>query len=127
MRKTNYLNNKDILAEIHKSKSSFCSYVDKDYHQFDIILPDIEKRLEAFVRIGHAMLVFPGGVGTAEEIFFTLGVLMHPNNKNIPFQLIFTGPESSRDYFAEIDSFINNTLGNSAKKYYKLMFINQSS
>ena len=43
MRKTNYLNNKDILAEIHKSKSSFCSYVDKDYHQFDIILPDIEK------------------------------------------------------------------------------------
>ena len=86
-----------------------------------VILPDIEKRLEAFVRIGHAMIVFPGGVGTAEEIFFTLGVLMHPNNKYIPFQLIFTGPESSRDYFAEIDSFINSTLGNFAKKYYKLI------
>jgi len=43
MRKVNYLNNKDILAEIHKSKSSFCSFVDPEYHQFDIILPSIDK------------------------------------------------------------------------------------
>jgi len=33
-----------------------------------VILPDIEKRLEAFVRVGHGFIVFPGGVGTAEEI-----------------------------------------------------------
>ena len=32
-----------------------------------VILPDIEKRLEAFVRCGHGVIVFPGGVGTAEE------------------------------------------------------------
>lgn len=43
MRKTNYLNNKDILAEIHKSKSTFCSFVDPEYHQYDIILPSIDK------------------------------------------------------------------------------------
>lgn len=43
MRKVNYLNNKDILKEIHKSKNSFCSYVDESYHQFDIILPSIDK------------------------------------------------------------------------------------
>jgi len=43
MRKINYLNNKDILAEIHKSKSSFCSFVDDSYNQFDIILPSVEK------------------------------------------------------------------------------------
>ena len=43
MRKINYLNNKDILKEIHKSKSTYCSFVDPDYHQFDIILPNIEK------------------------------------------------------------------------------------
>ena len=43
MRKQNYLNNKDILKEIHKSKSTFCSFVDDGYNQFDIILPSIDK------------------------------------------------------------------------------------
>ena len=43
MRKINYLNNKDILKEIHKSKSTYCSFVDPDYHQFDIILPTVDK------------------------------------------------------------------------------------
>lgn len=43
MRKTNYLNNKDILAEIHKSKSTFCSFVDPDFAQYDIILPSTDK------------------------------------------------------------------------------------
>ena len=43
MRKVNYLNNKDILKEIHKSKSSFCSFVDPEYNQFDIILESVDK------------------------------------------------------------------------------------
>ena len=43
MRKVNYLNNKDILKEIHKSKSKFCSFIEADYNQFDIILPSIDK------------------------------------------------------------------------------------
>ena len=32
-----------MLAEIHRSKSTFCSYVDLEYAQYDIILPEIEK------------------------------------------------------------------------------------
>jgi hypothetical protein len=32
-----------------------------------VILPDIEKRLEAFVRVGHGIIIFPGGAGTAES------------------------------------------------------------
>jgi len=43
MKKVNYLNNKDILAEIHKSKNTFCSYTDNSYADYDIILPSIEK------------------------------------------------------------------------------------
>jgi len=43
MRPRNYLNNKDILAEIHKSKNKFCSYTDEQYANYDIILPDVEK------------------------------------------------------------------------------------
>lgn len=38
-----YLNNRDLLAEIHKSKSSYCSFTDKSYHQYDIILPSLDK------------------------------------------------------------------------------------
>ncbi len=89
-----------------------------------VILPDIEKRLEAFVRVGHAMIVFPGGVGTAEEIFYTLGVLLHPSNERMPFPLIFTGPESSREYFDEIDAFIARTLGHTAREFYNVIIDN---
>tara|TARA_B110000503_G_scaffold133164_1_gene210247 strand:- start:3012 stop:3830 length:819 start_codon:yes stop_codon:yes gene_type:complete len=43
MKKVNYLNNKDMLAEIHKSKSSFSSYVATEYSEYDIILLSIDK------------------------------------------------------------------------------------
>ena len=43
MRKVNYLNNKDLLLEIHKSKSTFSSFVDESYNQFDIILLSVDK------------------------------------------------------------------------------------
>jgi hypothetical protein len=42
-KRVNYLNNKDILKEIHKSKATFCSYTDTEYGQYDIILPSIDK------------------------------------------------------------------------------------
>lgn len=86
-----------------------------------IIMPDIEKRLEAFVRLGHSIIVFPGGVGTAEEILYILGILLHPKNKDIPFPLIFTGPKESADYFMQIDNFIANTLGSEAQSKYQII------
>lgn len=43
MRKVNYLNNRDLLAEIHKSKTTFCSFSQPEYHQYDIILPSLER------------------------------------------------------------------------------------
>ncbi len=39
----NYLNNKDILKEIHKSKTTYCYYTHPEYSEYDIILPDIGK------------------------------------------------------------------------------------
>ena len=43
MRKKNYLNNKDILKQIHKSKNTFNSYTDPDYSDYDIILAGVDK------------------------------------------------------------------------------------
>ncbi|WP_027147612.1 nucleotide 5'-monophosphate nucleosidase PpnN [Methylobacter tundripaludum] len=89
-----------------------------------VILPDIEKRLEAFVRTGHGIVVFPGGAGTAEEILYILGILLHPENKDMPFPLIFSGPDSSEDYFKEIDRFIAGTLGEAAQQRYQIIIDN---
>jgi predicted Rossmann-fold nucleotide-binding protein len=86
-----------------------------------VILPDIEKRLEAFVRTAHGIVVFPGGVGTAEEILYILGILLHPDNAGLPFPLIFTGPASSAHYFDEIDAFIASTLGEQAQLRYTII------
>lgn len=41
--KTNYLNNKDILKEIHKSKTTYCKYTNPEYADYDIILPESTK------------------------------------------------------------------------------------
>ena len=43
MKRVNYLNNKDLLSEIHKSKTSYCSFTDDDHAQYDIILPSVDK------------------------------------------------------------------------------------
>lgn len=89
-----------------------------------VIFPDIEKRLEAFVRTGHGIVVFPGGVGTAEEILYLLGILLHPDNAGIPFPLVFTGPKSAENYFRRIDQFIGETLGVEAQRHYKIIVDN---
>ena len=86
-----------------------------------VIMPDIEKRLEAFVRTGHGIVVFPGGAGTTEEILYILGILLHPDNASIPFPLIFTGPKSSEDYFKQVNQFILDTLGLDVQQRYKII------
>lgn len=39
----NYLNNKDILKEIHKSKNTYCVFLDASYADYDMILLDVDK------------------------------------------------------------------------------------
>lgn len=86
-----------------------------------VILPDIEKRLEAFVRTGHAIIIFPGGAGTTEELLYIIGILLHPDNEKLPFPLILSAPACSKDYFTQIDKFIGDTLGEEAQKCYEII------
>ncbi len=86
-----------------------------------VIMPDIEKRLEAFVRFGHGIVVFPGGVGTTEEILYVLGILLDPANAQQPVPLIFTGPRESAAYFEQVNAFIGATLGAEAQGRYRII------
>jgi hypothetical protein len=43
MKKVNYLNNKDLLEEIHKSKNSYCSYIKDEHHRYDAIVSSLER------------------------------------------------------------------------------------
>ncbi|MDX1460640.1 MAG: nucleotide 5'-monophosphate nucleosidase PpnN, partial [Xanthomonadales bacterium] len=86
-----------------------------------VIMPDIEKRLEAFVRFGHGIVIFPGGAGTAEEILYLLGILLNPANAALPFPVVMTGPRTSATYFEQIDQFIRLTLGEAAADRYRIV------
>jgi hypothetical protein len=86
-----------------------------------VIMPDMEKRLEAFVRVGHGIVIFPGGVGTAEEILYLLGILLHPNNADLPLPVIMTGPPDSEPYFRQIEDFIATILGPKAERRYSII------
>ncbi len=86
-----------------------------------VILPDIEKRLEAFVRVGHGIIIFPGGVGTAEEFLYLLGILLHPDNQGVPFPVILTGPKSAEAYLQQLHAFVGATLGADAQSRYQVI------
>ncbi len=72
------------------------------------------------MRLAHAVIVFPGGVGTVEEIFYLLSILLHPENRySLP--VIFAGPESCRPYFDLLDGFIGKCLGEEATQLYDIV------
>tara|TARA_R110002167_G_scaffold115013_1_gene289052 strand:+ start:10722 stop:12068 length:1347 start_codon:yes stop_codon:yes gene_type:complete len=86
-----------------------------------VIMPDIEKRLEAFVRMSHGIIIFPGGAGTAEELLYILGIMLHVKNQAQKLPIILTGPIESAEYFQQIDNFIAATLGEEAQQLYKII------
>jgi len=86
-----------------------------------VIMPDIEKRLEAFLRIGQGIIIFPGGAGTTEEFMYILGVLLCEENREVPFPLVLTGPDRSAAYFQALDDFVEHTLGEKARSLYTII------
>jgi hypothetical protein len=86
-----------------------------------VIMPDIEKRLEAFVRMSHGIVIFPGGAGTAEELLYILGIMLNSKNELQKLPIILTGPKESAEYFIQIDRFIAATLGEKAQNLYEII------
>lgn len=86
-----------------------------------VILPDIEKRLEAFVRLGHCLIVFPGGPGTAEELLYILAIKLSPENRHTPLPLVLTGGADSRPYFEALERFLIACFGEGIRRCYRLI------
>jgi hypothetical protein len=59
----NYLNNRDILKEIHTSKNTYCYYTQPEYHRYDLIIdmPDRD------IRDSLAHAAAPEQIQTAKE------------------------------------------------------------
>lgn len=79
-----------------------------------VIMPDIEKRLEAFVRIAHGLVIFPGGAGTFEELLYLIAILLEPANARDPLPVVLTGPSDSIAIIEAYTDFIRSTLGEKA-------------
>ena len=73
------------------------------------------------MRIGHGIVVFPGGAGTAEEILYLVGILLDPQNEPQPFPVVFTGPRGSEEYWQQIDAFLVGTLGERVRQCYRII------
>jgi len=86
-----------------------------------VIMPDVEKRLEAFVRLAQGIVVFPGGVGTAEELLYILSILLRPGNEAVELPLIVTGPAHSEVWLRRMHAFIGATLGPAAQQRYSVV------
>jgi hypothetical protein len=75
----NYLNNRDILKEIHRSKTSYCSFLTKSDADYDIIISDITEitdaniiegrrlRAERLTRVAYDAAVAAGGKHRLED------------------------------------------------------------
>lgn len=86
-----------------------------------VVLPDMEKRLEAFTRLGHAIIVFPGGVGTVEELLYLIGLMMDPANAELTRPIILTGPPQARDYLQRLDALLTTVFGGTVAAHYEMV------
>ena len=49
MQKIKYINNRDLLAEIHKSKTTYCHFISPEYAQYDAIVGSIDQLTPEFL------------------------------------------------------------------------------
>lgn len=62
----NYLNNKDILKEIHESKTSYCSFTEKEYHRYDLIIDKLKDGFDTAQSL--EFLAQPEQIQAAKEV-----------------------------------------------------------
>ncbi|MBF0352179.1 MAG: DUF3412 domain-containing protein [SAR324 cluster bacterium] len=84
-----------------------------------VVFPDIEKRMEAFIRAAHRGRVHPGGIGTLEEIMMFLSMKLHPRNHGLiyPFDWV---ERPGGQYFDMIDQYLKTCFKDSFLEHYQI-------
>ena len=75
-KRINYLNNKDMLKEIHKSKNTFCEYISPEYCDYDAIVeniehifhPEVQERAKAARAVRYSVSAFESAVSSSAPI-----------------------------------------------------------
>lgn len=82
-----------------------------------IVYPNIEQRMEAFIRASHRGRAHPGGPGTIEEIMTMLSLLCIPENREIPYEFDLV-EQADSPYFQELDEYLKICFGNELDNLY---------
>ncbi len=83
-----------------------------------IIFPDIEKRIEAFIRAAHRGRVHPGGIGTLEEIMMFFSMKLHEHNREIVYPLDFVERPGGK-YFSYLDDYLKTCFQDVLNEHYQ--------
>ena len=84
-----------------------------------VIFPDVEKRMEAFIRGAHRGRIHPGGAGTLEELLTFLGIKSHPNNRDLQYPLdLVERPDGG--YMKRIIGWLHHCFGDTLDGLYHL-------
>lgn len=84
-----------------------------------VVFPNIEYRMEAFIRASHRGRVHPGGVGTLEEILTMLAMRCMAENREIPFEFELVEREGGQ-FFNGVKEFLDLCFGNELDDLYKV-------
>lgn len=84
-------------------------------------MPDIEKRLEAFVRIAHGIIIFPGGVGAGRRVAVFAGNFNEPGQQDQVLPLILTGPKRAPTTSAYWTSLSCIRWVKNARRHYRII------
>lgn len=76
-----------------------------------VTFPNIEERMEAFIRSAQFGIALRGGAGTMEEILVFAGLMNHAENREQPYPFYLFEPSDGQDYFAKIKAFLGATTG----------------
>jgi len=84
-----------------------------------VIFPDVEKRMEAFIRASHRGRIHPGGAGTAEELLTFLGMKAHPANADLPYPLDLV-ERPGGEYFRHLTEWIRTCFGDALDHLFEV-------